>query len=281
MPQPRAVVEAQRLVGREQVVGEPVGDEQRRRVDAVVEVVRGVIRGDLVGHRHGLRIGGVGLPRVRQREPLSEVGVAGRREARGRVEAAQGSERVEAAHEGLLHDAHRIPVILRAGDRVVERAPAGQQGVDEVGPRDERGGGGDLHGLSPGALPGDERSVEVHLAVAQDGERHRLAASVRAAGGADPLRVDDPLVGQLAGQVLGVAHLVAGVREVDPPLRAPRRVGEARRRRPAGLAEPAGGVVDDRVSLLRPRLHVREARLLPAPAVKLDDERKVRVAGGR
>ena len=153
-----------------------------------------------------------------------------------------------------------------AGHLVVERAAVGRQRVDEVGPRDHRRRGGDLHVLAPRALPRGVGAVGVADAVPQRGELHALAAAVGAAGHADLLGLDQVLVGQQAGQVLGVAGLVAGVGQVDPALRAAGRVGRAARRgRAARLAEAASGVVEDGVAPVGPGLRCDPRRDFEPP----------------
>ena len=70
----RAVVEADRLVGGEDVVGPAVRDQERRRGDRVVDVVRGMVRRDLVDDVIDDRVV-IRLARVDPGEPRLEVGV--------------------------------------------------------------------------------------------------------------------------------------------------------------------------------------------------------------
>jgi hypothetical protein len=92
---PRAVVVAQRFVDGEEVVGPAVGDRRGRRRARVVEVVGGVMRGELVGD--GALLGAVGLPGVDLGEPGGEIGVGV--DARRRVVAARLARGVEAGDE--------------------------------------------------------------------------------------------------------------------------------------------------------------------------------------
>ena len=97
----RAVVEADRLVGREQVVGPAVRDQQRRGRRRVVDVVRGVVLGDLVDDVLRQRVLVVGLAGVDRRVPGRQVGVgvgAGRRVVAERLaESRTGRRRTTAS----------------------------------------------------------------------------------------------------------------------------------------------------------------------------------------
>ena len=229
----------------------------------MVQVVGRVVGRDLLGDR--IRGGVVGLALVDAGELRREVGR--RVDARRRVVAGGGAERVQAADERLLLDPDRRGVVGRAGDRVVERAAVGLERVREVGPRDGRRRRGDTHGMAAVADPGVQVAVGVHVAVLQGRQLHRLAARVRGPGHADALAVDQALVGQLAGQELGVARLVAHVGQVQPARRAAGGVEQAVVGAPARAVEPARRVREDRVAARRPGLHLVEPDLAPAPAV--------------
>ena len=192
-----AVVEADRLVGREEVVGPAVRDQHRRRFDRVVDVVRGVVGRDLLGDVVGQRDRVVGPARIEQRVPGVEirVGIGPRR----RVVRGRGAGGEETGDEALLQDADGgiaiRPGVGRVGD-VIERAPVRHQRVGEVGPGDLRRRRGDLHRVALRARPGNERAVPCrnHLAVAQRSERHRDTAAVGTTERADLLPVDHALV---------------------------------------------------------------------------------------
>src|SRR5829696_8388350 len=108
----------------------------------------------------------------------------------------------------------------------------------------------------------------------------RVAAAVGAADRADAPPIDDPLVDQAPGQLLGVADLVARVVEADEALRAALRIQRPVVRPPARALEPARGVGEDGVPARRPRTQVLELALLAAPAVQEHDERQVALGPG-
>ena len=107
-----------------------------------------------------------------------------------------------------------------------------------------------MEGPAPGrANPGPEAAVPVADPVPQECELHRLQPAIARAGHADPVAVRDALIDQLPEQVLRVAQLKALVGEVEPAPVAGRR--GPRRRHAARAPEPARGVVDDGVAVLR------------------------------
>ena len=153
--------------------------------------------------------------------------------------------------------------------------------------------GGDLHRPAAGAGPGHERAVGEHLAVAKRAERHRDAAAVGAAGGAD----------RAAGRSAPRPPSRRSPRgrrapRTPPGRRAPRSAcpsgGCSRRahtgsRRfgssaPARHAPAAVAHAEHGVAVVEPLLQagVAEPELRPAPAVEDADDRKVAVrpAGG-
>jgi hypothetical protein len=119
-------------------------------------------------------------------------------------------------------------------------------------------------------------AVGQHHPVAQDREVERHAAAVRAARDPHLLAVDHAGVGQQARQLLDVARLVAHVVQAHPAPRAADRVGQARRRAAARLAEAARAEGQHRVAALRPRLHVLVAELGAAVAMGEDHQRQAR-----
>src|SRR5207253_8477629 len=104
-----AVVEADRLVDREEVVVPAALDQQGRRRLGVVDVIGGVVGGDLGDDRVGERVGVVGLAGVDQRVPAGQIGTGVGAE-RG-VVAGGEAEAVEAGHVGgLLDPDRRLPI---------------------------------------------------------------------------------------------------------------------------------------------------------------------------
>ena len=269
---PGAVVVTDRLARREQVVREPARHQHRRRGDRVVDVVRRVVLGDLIEDR--LRLGAVGLAGLDGVPPARDVG---RRVGADRgVEAGcRAAREVEAPDQRLLLDAD--PAAIGRVGHVVERAAVWLQRVREVGPRDAGGGGRDLHRLAARARPGDDAVVGHHLAVAQGAERHGHAAAVGPADRADALRVDQALVGELAGELLRVANLVAVVDQADVAVGAGGRSRVLGCLRAARLVKASIGHREGGVAAVEPVLHPTEPDLVAAVAVEDHDQRIVAV----
>ncbi len=273
---PGAVVEADRLVGREEVVVPAALDQQRRRRLAVVDVVGGVVGGELVDDRVGEGVRVIGLAGVDQSVPGGQIGL-GIGPGRGVVAGGQTGS-VEAADERLLLDPDRGfavgTAVGRVGD-VIEGAAVRHQRVGEVAPRPLRHRGGKFHRRSARALPGHQRAVREHRPVAQRGQRHRDPAAVGDAGGADPAGLGDPFVGEQGDQVLGVANFVAIVHQVVVAVGTGwvdrqffRVVGAA------GFAPATVAHAEDRIAVFRPPLGLFvEADLFAAPTVEVADQR--------
>ena len=237
MQQQRPVVIPEHLVGREQVVG-PAALQQHWR---------GLLRGPQV-------VGGAALHRaedlphgsapVQGLTGAQDRGPCGRIEARvgagGREVAGSRAEREQEAEQRLLEDPDGRKVVVRAGERVVERPAVWQQRVGEIAPGHRWGCGRDPHRDPVRASPWVQRAVPVHDAVPEDCSLERDDAAVGPPVQADPYRVHEPLVDQQSGQVLDVAQLVTGVVEPDPPVRAAGRIRDAGHGRAAGVVEAAG-----------------------------------------
>ena len=240
---------------------------------AVVDPVGGVVGVDLVDHRRHGRVAVVGLTLVEARLPAVDVGA---RVAADRRLEALGREPLDV---GLLHhpDAAEVAGVLD----VVEVVAVRRERVGELAPGDVRGRDGEAHRRPLGALPGNQRAVEQHRPVLQRGHLERHAAAVGAAGGGDLVRIDQPLVDELAEQQLRVADLVADVHQVDVAFRASGRVGVARLLGAAGLSEAALAQRIDGVALVEEVLHRLEAELRAAVAVVDPDDRVGSAAGAR
>ena len=109
------VVVADRLVDREQVVGEAVGDQQRRRgfpgetVGAVEQVVRRVVLGDLGRDRLVLGVAVIGLAGIEGGVPRRQVGL------RNRCRPARRSRsRCPRANRPETNDCFSTPIGLRS-----------------------------------------------------------------------------------------------------------------------------------------------------------------------
>ena len=270
---PRPVVEAECLVGREQVVGPAARDQQRGRCLRVIDVVRRVVRRQLVADvgKRRQRIAEcvvVRLTRVEYRVPVAQirVGIGARRRVEECVAAC-----VQRVLPGRLQ--HARAALVGRVVHVVERAAVRHQRVRQVRPRDLRRRRRDLHRGAVGALPCGQGPVREHLAVLQRGKGHREPAAVGTADRADLRRRGDALVGQLASQLLGVANLVASVHQADVAVVARRAQLRARRGGPARLAEATRRHADRRVALVEERGHVRERKLRARVTVEQHDQR--------
>lgn len=209
-----AVVEADRLVSREQVVGPAVRDQQWRRRHRVVDVVARVVLGDRRDDVGGERVGVVGLAGVDQREPGVQVGVR----ARQRVVAGRQAGGVEPGDERLLHHADLARRVGSVGD-VVERPAVRHQRVGEIGPGDVGRGGRKRDRRAVGLRQGASRPFGTSCGSSappapSTSRRRRSRRSPRSR------RIDDPVVHQQPGEVLGVADLVVGVHQVVVAVRA-------------------------------------------------------------
>jgi hypothetical protein len=277
-----AVVEAERLVDREEVVVPAALDQQRRRRLRVVDVIGGVVGGDLGDDRGRQRVRVVGLAGVDQPVPGGEIG-AGVGSRKG-VVAGREAGAVEPGHVGgLLDPDRRFSVGAPVGvvGAVVEGAAVRHQRVGEVAPGPLRHRRGEFHLRAGRAFPRGQGAVGKHRPVAQRRQRHRHAAAVGDAGGADLVRDRDAFVGEDGDQVLGVADLVAGVEQVVVAGGAGFGFGDAVGvLAAAALAPAAVADAEDGVARFGPVPHPRvpEADLAAAPAVE-DADQRVRPVG--
>ena len=277
------VVVAKCLAEREEIIGQALGDDHRRRLDAVIDVVRGVMGGHLLPHH----VGDIDIERLAGvHHDLPAVDVPERIEV-GAVFAAEGITGCsETVGDRGLHDSEG-GVTVGAEVRVVPGVVVGpavrRERVGEVGRGNDRGGDRDLHVLAFRALPGAEGAVRVHDPVLQCRQRHRLGAAVGGTDGADLLRQDQVLVGQQAGEVLGVTNFEPGVHQVDEALVAdPGRVvvqGGDRIHLAAGELEAALGHREGGEAQVGESLEVTvEAFLAAAKAVEVHGQRVGTVA---
>src|SRR5215211_22238 len=249
---PGVVVDADRLLRREQVVG-PATLEQKwggrptAEAEALVEAV------DLVRDRP--RIGPVGLSGLHAGVPGGKIGAAVRARRRSRrstaVDAGFEPEREQAVVVALFHDPGRIAAHGRARLAAVEIAAVREQRVHEVRPRPAWIGGAERERSAGGAPPGSEAAIRLPDPVAEVCQLDALASAVGDSGDADGRGIGDMLVDQAPEQELAVSGLPALVGQVDV---AP--VGEAVRGGcralllPARATEPARRVVDHRIAAL-------------------------------
>ncbi len=257
----QAVVVAQRLVGREEVIGPAAGDHQRGRGGRVVDPVGGVVGGDLVdyvGHL-GIIVKAAGL----EQQPLAPTREVGVRIGAVRcVEAREEAAEVERVDPALLRHADAVVGREVGGvGEVVEVAAVRDERVGEIDPGDLGSRGGQRERRTVGRLPVHVGAVGEHLAILERGQRHRRAAAVGAAGRPDPVAVDEALVDEESDQLLRVTDLVAGVHQADVAVIARRAERGARGRGAARLPEAARGHAEGRVALVEPAPHAAEAKL--------------------
>ena len=162
----RLVVDADCLLGWEEVVGPAILDQERGRgAGESVALMVGVDLGQA-----GLGFVAGGLTGVDQGEVVVEVGVGVGTGRAGRgvsaVVAGALAQSVESGDVAAQLDADRVETLPRRRDLCVEEPSVGQQGVDEIRPRPARPGGGDRQRGSLGAHPGSERPVGQANAVA-------------------------------------------------------------------------------------------------------------------
>ena len=154
----------------------------------------------------------------------SALGVGARRGTRKLASV----DPVEEGDPALLGHPDGETVGRRPGCRVVvSRRAVGDQRGGQVVPGPHGVDGGHRHrDVADRAGEGHQPAVGQAHAVLQHGQLEGLPAAVGDAGHGD-VRLDQPLVDQQPGQVLGVADLVALVGQVDPSLGAGRGVGPA------------------------------------------------------